>query len=219
MPRLSLPRSGFPDRGFLFLSHGKQNMKTASNGRYRLIETPHGPAGFVYETPPFRLKRIYLPLPSRDALFRRMAEDYPLDRLREGDETDETLNLERALSAYFSGRPLQVDWDRLDMAGLTPLQQEVLRAVAAIPFGSVRSYGEIARTIGRPGAARFVGSVMAGNPFPILIPCHRVVRSDGSMGGFGGGTDLKKAMIEMESAAANGFTGCASSGRGVAVNP
>jgi methylated-DNA-[protein]-cysteine S-methyltransferase len=173
-------------------------MKTTSDGCYRLIETPHGPAGFVYETPPFRLKRIYLPLSSRDALFRRMAEDFPLDRLREGDETEEVVDLDQALSAYFSGKPLQVDWDRLDMGGLTPLQQEVLRAVAAIPFGSVRSYGEIARTIGRPGAARFVGSVMAGNPFPVLIPCHRVVRSDGSMGGFGGGIDLKKAMIEME---------------------
>ena len=176
-------------------------MKPLSSGYYRVIDTDHGPAGFVYEKPPFRLKRIYLPLPSRKALFHRMADDFPPENLREGDDADEVRAMARSLSAYFSGKPLMVDWERLDLEGLTPLQQEVLRTVTEIPFGDVRSYGEIARTIGRPGAARFVGSVMAANPFPILIPCHRVVRSDGSVGGFGGGPALKKAMIEMESAA------------------
>ncbi len=174
-------------------------MKSAQNGCCRFLQTPYGPAAFVYRTPPFRLMKIYLPLPTREDLFRRMAEDVCLDRLKETNEHDDAGAFEQDLSAYFSGRPLAVDWRQLDLEALTPLQQTVLQAVAAIPFGSVRSYGEIARTIGRPGAARFVGSVMAGNPFPILIPCHRVVRSDGSLGGFGGGLALKKAMIEMES--------------------
>ncbi len=176
-------------------------MKRLSSGYYRMIDTDHGPAGFVYERPPFRLKRIYLPLSSRDALLHRMADDFPPENLQEGDDADEVRAMARRLTAYFSGKPLMVDWERMDLEGLTPLQQEVLRTVAEIPFGGVRSYGEIARAIGRPGAARFVGSVMASNPFPILIPCHRVVRGDGSVGGFGGGTDLKKAMIEMEAAA------------------
>ncbi len=176
-------------------------MTPLSGGGYRVIDTDHGPAGFVYERPPFRLKRIYLPRPSREALFHRMADDFPPENPREGEDAEEVRAMARSLTAYFSGKPLMVDWERLDLEGLTPLQQAVLRTVAAIPFGGVRSYGEIARAIGRPGASRFVGNVMAKNPFPILIPCHRVVRGDGSLGGFGGGTDLKKAMIEMEAAA------------------
>jgi len=84
------------------------------------------------------------------------------------------------------------------MAGLTPLQQLVLRATTDIPYGSVRSYKQIAEAIHRPRAYRFVGSTLAKNPFPILIPCHRVIRSDSSLGQFGGGTDLKRELIDLE---------------------
>ncbi len=177
-------------------------MKTEPGIYYRLFQTPHGPGGFVYEAAPFRLKRIQLPCATAQDVLKRMAEDTGIGEIEEGVEREPVRATERALSDYFSGKPPTIDWDMLDLDGLTPLQQAVLRSVSTIPFGSVRSYGEIARSIGRPGASRFVGSVMARNPFPILIPCHRVVRSDGSVGGFGGGPALKKAMIEMESAAA-----------------
>ncbi|MEA3438105.1 MAG: MGMT family protein [Thermodesulfobacteriota bacterium] len=89
-------------------------------------------------------------------------------------------------------------WEWMDMSGLTKLQQLVLRATADIPSGSVRFYKQIAEAINRPLSYRFVGSTLAKNPFPILIPCHRVIRSDSSLGRFGGGTDLKKELIEME---------------------
>ena len=84
------------------------------------------------------------------------------------------------------------------MAGLTLLQKLVLRATTDIPYGSVRSYKQIAEAIHRPRAYRFVGSTLAKNPFPILIQCHRVIRSDSSLGQFGGGTDLKRKLIEIE---------------------
>ncbi len=84
------------------------------------------------------------------------------------------------------------------MDGMTALQQQVLRAVAAIPFGAKKTYRDIAEDVGHPGAWRFVGTTMAKNPFPILIPCHRVVRSNGEIGGYGGGSDLKKRLIAFE---------------------
>jgi len=99
---------------------------------------------------------------------------------------------------YFKGTAIKPPWEWMDMAGLTPLQQLVLRVTVDIPYGSVRSYKQVAEAIHRPKAYRFVGSTLAKNPFPILIPCHRVIRSDSSLGQFGGGTDLKRELIEME---------------------
>jgi len=107
------------------------------------------------------------------------------------------------IRGYFNGK---VDpkhwppWEWLDLNGLTALQQSVLHATAAIPYGSVCTYGQLAAAIDRPRAGRFVGTALAKNPFPILIPCHRVIRSDGSVGQFGGGPDLKKKLIEREAA-------------------
>ena len=84
------------------------------------------------------------------------------------------------------------------MGGLTRLQQSVLAATADIPYGELRSYKEVAEAVHCPRAYRFVGTTLAKNTFPIVIPCHRVIRSDGSFGQFGGGTDLKRKMIELE---------------------
>ncbi|UCD31652.1 MAG: methylated-DNA--[protein]-cysteine S-methyltransferase [Desulfobacterales bacterium] len=70
--------------------------------------------------------------------------------------------------------------------------------IGDIPYGQLKSYKEIAAAIQRPRAYRFVGSTLAINPYPILIPCHRVIRSDSSFGRFGGGAELKRKLIEME---------------------
>ncbi|MBW2018537.1 MAG: MGMT family protein [Deltaproteobacteria bacterium] len=81
---------------------------------------------------------------------------------------------------------------------MTPLQRSVLEAVATVPHGEVRTYGQIAAQIGHPRACRFVGTTLARNPFPILIPCHRIIWADGSIGRFFGGTDLKNRMLLLE---------------------
>ncbi|MBN2538724.1 MAG: MGMT family protein [Deltaproteobacteria bacterium] len=77
-------------------------------------------------------------------------------------------------------------------------QRRVLLETMQIPWGSVTSYGDLAKKISAPGAARAVGSALAKNPFPLIIPCHRVVKSDGSVGQFGGGAELKKALLRLE---------------------
>lgn len=80
----------------------------------------------------------------------------------------------------------------------TPFQRAVWQALQTIPYGQTRSYGDIARQIGRPKAFRAVGMANHENPIPIFIPCHRVVGSDGSLTGYAGGLELKKALLGLE---------------------
>ena len=101
------------------------------------------------------------------------------------------------LKHYFLGEPV-VFKDGLDLTGTTEFQQEVYEAACRIPFGETKSYGELAKNIGKPGAARAVGQALGANPLPILIPCHRVVAADGGLGGFTGGIATKKKLLSME---------------------
>ncbi|MCJ7594188.1 MAG: methylated-DNA--[protein]-cysteine S-methyltransferase, partial [Desulfobacterales bacterium] len=102
----------------------------------------------------------------------------------------------RQLKAYFKGT-LKVF--SLELAPqCTPFQLSVLRALQEIPYGETVSYGELARRIGRPKASRAVGAANGANPLPIVIPCHRVIGSDGRLTGFGGGLDIKQALLDLE---------------------
>ena len=82
----------------------------------------------------------------------------------------------------------------------TPFRRRVWEALQRIPYGETRTYGEIAAAVGKPGAARAVGTANHFNPIPVVIPCHRVVGSDGRLCGFGGGLDLKRHLLELEAA-------------------
>jgi len=101
-----------------------------------------------------------------------------------------------AFEAFFAGGALPADV-ALDLEG-TPFQREVWAAIAAIPPGLTRSYGEIARDLGRPGAARAVGNACGRNPVPLLVPCHRVLKGDGSRGGFSSPMWIKDALLDHE---------------------
>jgi len=99
--------------------------------------------------------------------------------------------------AYFSGRKVSFDY-RLDVAGFTPFRKAVWAAMKKIPYGQTRSYRWVAEKVGRPRAFRAVGNACAKNPMVIIVPCHRVVGSDGRLGGFSAGLDLKRALLELE---------------------
>lgn len=103
------------------------------------------------------------------------------------------------VTAYLEGTRQTFDLP-VDLAGLTPFQQRVLQAVARVPRGKVATYAEIARRIDRPGAARAVGQALRRNPIPIIIPCHRVLASDGGLGGYTGrgGVRTKKQLLALE---------------------
>jgi methylated-DNA-[protein]-cysteine S-methyltransferase len=102
-----------------------------------------------------------------------------------------------ALDAYFAGRPPRLP--PLDLRG-TPFQREVWEALCAIPWGEVRTYGEVARLLGRPGCARAVGGANHENPVAILVPCHRVVQASGRLGGYAAGLDAKRWLLAHETA-------------------
>jgi methylated-DNA-[protein]-cysteine S-methyltransferase len=102
------------------------------------------------------------------------------------------------LEEYFAGQ--RTAFDLPLAASGSPFEEAVWDAVAAIPFGETRSYGEVARAVGRPDRARAVGSANARNPMAIIVPCHRVIGSDGSLTGYGGGLERKRALLELEGA-------------------
>ena len=105
--------------------------------------------------------------------------------------------LARELDQYFRGKRSTFDV-RADLSGLTPFQRRVLAQTAKIPFGDLRSYRAIAKRIGNERASRAVGGAVGANPVPILVPCHRVVATDGSLGGYAGGLATKRALLEIE---------------------
>jgi len=112
------------------------------------------------------------------------------------DNGDDLGSLQRQITDYFKGERVGFDC-RLDLSGSTPFQRRVWKATMEIPYGHVRSYKWVAERIGEPTACRAVGHALAANPLPAVIPCHRVIRSDGKPGGFGGRADNAQTKIEM----------------------
>ncbi|MFO1477964.1 MAG: methylated-DNA--[protein]-cysteine S-methyltransferase [Verrucomicrobiota bacterium] len=104
---------------------------------------------------------------------------------------------ERAVKAVLSGRDPDA-LPPLDLSRGTDFQRQVWRRLKSIRSGQTRSYGEIARELGKPGSARAVGGACGANPIPVLIPCHRVLASNGKLGGFSGGLDWKKTLLRRE---------------------
>ena len=100
------------------------------------------------------------------------------------------------LTEYFSGERHQFSL-LLDLQG-TPFQQQVWSALQTIPYGTTCSYSDVARTIDRPKAVQAVGNANSSNPIPIIIPCHRVIAKDGSLSGFGGGSEIKLFLLQLE---------------------
>ena len=108
--------------------------------------------------------------------------------------------LAERLSGYFAGGSLQPDDALIAMAARTDLDEDIYRVVSAIPSGEILTYTDVARLVGRTGAARAVGAAMARNPFAPIIPCHRVVGSDGKLKGYAGGLDMKRLLLAQERA-------------------
>jgi O-6-methylguanine DNA methyltransferase len=104
----------------------------------------------------------------------------------------------KALEEYFAtGKDKDLLKYGFDRSGLTPFRVKIMEALRKVPAGETMTYGELAAAAGKPGAARAVGNVMARNPVPILVPCHRVVATNG-LGGFASGLDVKKKLLRLE---------------------
>jgi methylated-DNA-[protein]-cysteine S-methyltransferase len=108
--------------------------------------------------------------------------------------------LRQDLQDYAEGKPVEFKNLKLELRPQTRFRDRVLAATRSLKYGETTTYGELARRVGHPGAARAVGTVMSTNRFPILIPCHRVLAAGGKLGGYTSptGTDLKRKLLEME---------------------
>lgn len=104
------------------------------------------------------------------------------------------------LQGYASDASASLDHYPVDLPECTDLQRDIWLALREIPRGETRSYGWLARRVGHPSAARAVGAAVGSNPIPLWLPCHRVVASDGTLHGFGGGLAMKQALLELEGA-------------------
>jgi methylated-DNA-[protein]-cysteine S-methyltransferase len=107
-------------------------------------------------------------------------------------------DVRRELDEYFEGRRREFDL-ALDLR-VAPFHEAVLHELARVPYGRTETYGSLAAKVGRPKAARAVGTVMNRNPIPIMLPCHRIVGANGSLTGYAGGLHVKRALLELEGA-------------------
>jgi methylated-DNA-[protein]-cysteine S-methyltransferase len=129
----------------------------------------------------------------------RGAEPIRLNRVEDADpEVRQTLQRTVGeLGEYFGGQRARFDVP-LDWGVMPPFQRAVLEATATVPFGHVDTYAGIARKIGKPGATRAVGNALGRNPIPVIVPCHRVIRSDSTLGGYTGGLGIKQRLLSLE---------------------
>lgn len=127
---------------------------------------------------------------------RAMKDITSLDIVK-NNEDERVIELEKALKIYFSGGRCEYEVP-IDWTGYTPFQRAVLQYTCHIPYGEVTTYGIVAGAVGSPRAARAVGGALHINRTPVVVPCHRVVGSKGNLTGFGGGLDLKEALLSLE---------------------
>ena len=161
---------------------------------HTLVQTSFGVVGILWRSSDLRAQRVFLPSPRAEAESRilgmyqgsKPASCPPIDELSE------------RIQRFLEGEAVSFDLRILALDQCSAFQQSVLLGESRIPRGWVSTYGRIARQVGCPGGARAVGRALACNPFPIVVPCHRAVQSDGSLGGFQGGQEMKKALLQLE---------------------
>jgi methylated-DNA-[protein]-cysteine S-methyltransferase len=145
---------------------------------------------------PAGLVRITLPCESRETAVREVGKGADAVRSPEAFAL-----VEAELMKYCEGHRPDFSAVALDLSGGTPFRRQVWSAIRSIPYGETRSYGWIAQKAGKPAAARAAGQAVGDNPFAIIVPCHRVIASDGALCGFGGGLDMKRKLLELEGVA------------------
>ena len=172
------------------------NKKEALQAFHCLRKTPFGPVGVIWSVYRGRPK-IWRVLISKSGVSAKhlVRTSFPDSVFSSCSEVDAVAN---KILAFLNGDNIRfsLDINRLDLC--SKFQQKVLRAEHGIPRGRVSTYRRIAKHLGNDNAARAVGGALANNPFPIIIPCHRAIRSNGELGGFQGGLRMKKALLEHE---------------------
>ena len=161
---------------------------------YALVETSFGHVGIVHrDRRRAGVVRILLPRSRKDVLA-EINTRFPGAKAGTSDSLESLITM---LVRYFDGTELTLPLEPLDTSVCYPFQLKVIKAEWSIPFGRVASYSWVAKQVGSV-AYRAVGNALARNPFPIVIPCHRAIRTDRTLGGFQGGLAMKRRILEME---------------------
>jgi methylated-DNA-[protein]-cysteine S-methyltransferase len=162
--------------------------------RYTCFYTAFGWCGLIRGNA--GLLKIFLPEPEKASVEDKIHSQYPLFSVY---APEDFLPEKEALGSYFSGGVLVFPFS-LDFSGATAFQKAVWNAIKKIPYGQVRTYQWVSKRIKHPHSMRAVGNALGRNPFPPVIPCHRVIRGDGLLGGFSApqGLRLKVALLELE---------------------
>ncbi len=161
---------------------------------YRIVETPIGP--LLVAATPVGLVRVAFEREGQDAVLAELAATVSPRILRSGRRTD---TVARELDEYFAGRRRHFDL-ALDLQLVHGFRLAVITHLPQIPYGATETYAAVARAAGSPAAVRAVGTACGHNPVPIVVPCHRVVRSDGTIGQYGGGVEAKSVLLALEGA-------------------
>jgi len=161
---------------------------------YRTLDTPVG--SLLLAATPAGLVRVAFDLEHHDRVLEGLAARVSPRVLHAPGRLDEAA---RQLDEYFAGTRRRFDLE-IDLRLVTPFRRAVLEHLRTIGYGRTESYADVAAASGRPAAVRAVGTACATNPVPVVVPCHRVVRSDGTLGGYLGGLDTKRALLALEAA-------------------
>jgi methylated-DNA-[protein]-cysteine S-methyltransferase len=160
---------------------------------YATVDSPFGPL-LVAATPRGLVKVSFPRVYDTEETLEELATKISPRVLEAPGRLDE---VRRQLDRYFEGRLHEFDL-RLDWRLTEGFRKRAQQAIARIPYGKTRSYTEIARSAGNERAVRAAGTACGANPIPIVVPCHRVLRSGGALGGYGGGLPMKEALLRME---------------------
>ncbi len=161
---------------------------------YTTTDSPFGP--LLLASTPRGLVRVGLPNQDPEELLQDLSARLSPRVLEAPRQLDEA---RRELDLYFEGNLDRFDLP-LDWSLSAGFRRRVLRAIDRIPYGQTRSYTEMAKTAGNERAVRAAGTACGSNPIPLVVPCHRVLRTSGALGGYGGGLPMKQALLELEGA-------------------
>jgi methylated-DNA-[protein]-cysteine S-methyltransferase len=163
---------------------------------YTLLPSAFGTLSIVWQETDKgpKVRRVFLP-----------SERTPVENLVQNTFIDASplscpaiAELGERIQRFLEGEAVDFELEIIALERCSEFQRRVLLAEYRIPRGWVSTYGRIARSLGIPGGARAVGGALSRNPFPIIIPCHRAIRSNGELGGFQGGRKMKRALLELE---------------------
>ena len=166
----------------------------AQNFYFTFFDSPLGELGLVATEN--GLCEIMTRISNRKVFVSYLKKSYPV---MPQESSEKLKSVARQLAEYFSGKRHSFTC-KLDLAQGTEFQQRVWKALQSIPHGETKSYAWIAESIGKPRAVRAVGGANGKNPIPIIVPCHRVIRKDGGIGGYTGGLDKKRFLLGLERA-------------------